>query len=73
MDERQLQEQAQHKQKWGACDPITLVASVRQGVYSDSAKLDADLLSGIEEVLSRFDQQTRATIGGSTVFSTAAP
>lgn len=75
MDEiRQLQ---QAKQPWVECDPVTLVTAARQAVYGGvlqqtsqpGQQQQQDVIGPLEEVITRFEQQTRASLGASFVES----
>lgn len=66
-DVKELTRQQTEKQQWHACDPVTLVAIAREKLYEVTQ--DMEDLAPIEEVLARFEQQSRATIGGAQ-FST---
>lgn len=58
---QQLREQGKQKAIWLNCDPVTLVAAAREQLYTDQGEEAS--VSPIEEVLTRFEHQTRAVIG----------
>lgn len=72
MSQDQLQRSQKDKQQWIQCDPITLVAAARDELYK-SGSVDQPATSAVEEVLSRFEHQTRATVGGSQIASQFRP
>lgn len=53
----------QEKALWLSCDPVTLVTAARDALYQQVDGEDTPAAGPIEEVISRFEQQTRAAIG----------
>lgn len=62
MAETNMQELHQEKQLWLSCDPVTLVTAARDALYAQ-VEDETPAAGPIEEVISRFEQQTRAGIG----------
>lgn len=65
MDIRTAQQGAREQQEWAACDPFTLVAAARDSLHGQvkSQVQDPQVTMPLEELISRFDQQTRASLG----------
>lgn len=57
----ELRQQGKQKAIWLNCDPVTLVAAAREQLYTEQGEEAS--VSPIEEVLTRFEHQTRAVIG----------
>lgn len=58
-DQKQLEARAQERAQIAACDPLTVIGEAKSRLYKGGS--DAD--PWLEEVVSRFDQQTRAALG----------
>lgn len=65
-----IQQKSKEKQVWAGMDPVTLVSAAREGLYDLTPEQRQTLEGPIEEVLNRFDQQTRAALGHSQFVGT---
>jgi hypothetical protein len=58
--------QSSEKAQWTALHPMALVAAAREAVYSEipqSQRSQPNVIGPLEEVISRFEQQTRVALG----------
>lgn len=70
---QEYERQAGERQAWAGCDPVTLIAAARDGLHEvggASSSQQTKALHPLEEVISRFEAQTRAGFG-STVAAEA--
>jgi hypothetical protein len=67
MDISEAKKQQQQTSEWAACDPFTLVSAARSTLYGEVQPQHSSgaTLKPLEEIISRFEQQTRASLGSS--------
>lgn len=68
MNIQEAQAQRQQRQEWAGCDPFTLVSAAKHTLYSSDVQGQqgsSEALAPLEEIISRFEQQTRASLGAS--------
>lgn len=67
MEFREAQKHQEQTQQWAGCDPFTLVSAAKQTLYKEVAPQaggnSSETLGPLEEIISRFEQQTRASLG----------
>lgn len=66
MDVQQAQKQSKQRAQWATCDPFTLVAAAKETLYGEiqqNSNGGSDQIHPLEEVLARFEQLTRASLG----------
>lgn len=61
MDQHELEQRSKQKAQVAASDPLTVIDQAKKSLYQGGGQPDP----WIEEVVSRFDAQTRATLGSS--------
>jgi hypothetical protein len=65
---QQIQQEQTERQQWAGLDPVTLVAAARKSLYSqipsgNGGDLPVSVSAPLEELITRFEQQTRASLG----------
>lgn len=60
MDHRQIEQQSQERAQIASCDPLTVIAQAKQGLYKEGGGSPNPWL---EEVVTRFEAQQRAALG----------
>jgi hypothetical protein len=70
-DMNTIRQQRKQRQAWAESDPVSLVAAAKQALYTElpngqqgeKATLPVSVSAPLEEIITRFEQQTRASLG----------
>lgn len=68
---QQIQQEQKERQQWASLDPVTLVVAARNSLYTEiqhgsGNPLPVSVAAPLEELITRFEQQTRASLGTSS-------